>query len=164
MSVVVKCVTDIRAAALKRREFRQLLNGVDNQNEELLLHTLVSWLLREKVLVRFLAVKNHVYNFLNEKKMLPEERQNLKDQSWLSDLVFLADISGQLLNTLRKRMQGKQQLVSHLNDQMNSFRQQLLLFRHQLSERSFDYFSALKDMSGGTGCSSLVNCMPLHHQ
>ena len=31
MSVVVKCVNDIRAAALKRREFRQLLNEVDEQ-------------------------------------------------------------------------------------------------------------------------------------
>ena len=29
MSVVVKCVNDIRAAALKRREFRELLNEVD---------------------------------------------------------------------------------------------------------------------------------------
>ena len=42
-------------------------------------------------------------------------------------------------------MQGKQQLVSHLNDQVNSFRQIQQLFRHQLSERCFDNFSALKD-------------------
>ena len=42
-------------------------------------------------------------------------------------------------------MQGKQQLVSHLNDQVNSFRQKLQLFRHQLCERCFDNFSALKD-------------------
>ena len=42
-------------------------------------------------------------------------------------------------------MQGKQQLVSHLNDQVNSFRQKLQLFRHQLSKRCFDNFSALKD-------------------
>ena len=39
MSLVVKCVNDIQAAALKRREFRQLLYGVDKQNGELLLHT-----------------------------------------------------------------------------------------------------------------------------
>ena len=42
-------------------------------------------------------------------------------------------------------MQGKQQLVSHLNDQVNSFRQKLQLFCHQLSEKCFDNFSALKD-------------------
>ena len=111
MSVVVKCVNDIRAAALKKTEFRQLLNGVDKQYGELLLHTEVSWLLLGKVLARFLAVKNHVYNFLIE-KMLLEERQKLKDRSWLYNLAFLADISGQL-NTLKKRMQAKQQLVSH---------------------------------------------------
>ena len=93
MSVVVKCVNDLRAAALKRREFRQLLYGVDKQNGELLLHTEMSWLLREKALARFLAIKDHVYNFLNE-KMLLEERQNLKDRSWLNDLAFLANISG----------------------------------------------------------------------
>ena len=50
MLVVVKCVNDIRAAALKRREFRQLLNGVDEQYGELLLHTEVRWLFRGKVL------------------------------------------------------------------------------------------------------------------
>ena len=78
MSVVLKCVNDIRAAALKR-EFRQLLNGVDEQYGELLLHTEVRWLFRGKVLARFLAVKDHVYNFLCEKKMLPEKRQKLKN-------------------------------------------------------------------------------------
>ena len=144
MSVVVKCVNDIRAAALKRREFRQLLNEVDEQYGELLLHTEVRWLSRGKVLARFLAVKDHVHNFLCEKNMLPEKRQKLKDPSWLNNLAFLTDISGHL-NTLNKRMQGKQQLVSHLNDQVNSFRQKLQLFRHQLSERCFDNFSALKD-------------------
>ena len=76
--------------------------------------------------------------------MLPEKRQKLKDPSWLNDLAFLTYTSGHV-NTLNKRMQGKQQLVSHLNDQVNSFRQKLQLFRHQLSERSFDNFSALKD-------------------
>ena len=33
MSVIVKCVNNIRAAALKRREFLQLLNEVDEQYE-----------------------------------------------------------------------------------------------------------------------------------
>ena len=61
MSVVVKCVNDIQAAALKR-EFRQLLNEVDEQFGELL-HTEVRWLSRGKVLARFLAGKDHVYNF-----------------------------------------------------------------------------------------------------
>ena len=131
MSVVVKCVNHIRAAALKK-EFCQLLNEVDEQYGELLLHTEVRWLSRGKVLARFLAVKDHVYNFLCEKKMLPEKRQKLNDPSWLNDLAFWTDISGHL-NTLNKRMQGKQQLVSHLNDQVNSFRQKLQLFRHQLS-------------------------------
>ena len=48
-------------------------------------------------------------------------------------LSFLTDTSKHL-NTLNNRMQGKQQLVSHLNDPVDSFRRQKLqLFRHQLS-------------------------------
>ena len=70
MSVVVKCVNDIRAAALKRKEFCQLLNEVDEQYGKLFLHTEVCWLSLGKVLARFLTV---VYNFLCEKKMLPEK-------------------------------------------------------------------------------------------
>ena len=82
--------------------------------------------------------------------MLAKERQKLKDWSWLNDLAFLTDISVQL-KTLNKRMQGKQQLVSHLYAQVNSFRQKLQLFRHQLSERCFDNFSALKDRVAKSG-------------
>ena len=136
-------MNDIRAAALKRREFRQLLNEVDEQYGELLLHTEVRWISRGKVLARFFPVKDHVYNFLCE-NILQEKRQKLKDPSWVNNLAFLTDISGHL-NTQNKRMQGKQQLVSHLNDQVNSFRKKLQLFRHQLGERCFDNFSALKD-------------------
>ena len=113
-----------------------------------------SWLLRGKVLDWILIIKDHVYNFLNE-KMLPEERQKLKDRSWLNDLAFLADISRQL-NMLKKRIQGKQQLVSHLSDRVNSFWQKLLLFRHQLNERCFEYFSALKDRVGEPGSKLYV--------
>ena len=120
MSVIVKCVNDIRAAALKKREFCQLLNEVDEQYGELLLHTEVRWLSRGKALARFLAFKDHVHNFLCE-KMFPEKQQKLKDPSWLNDLAFLTYIS-EHLNTLNKRMQKKQQLVSHLNDPVNSFR------------------------------------------
>ena len=68
MSVVMKCVNDIRAAALKRREFCRLLNEVDEQYGELLLHIEVRWLSWGKVLARFLTVKDHMYNFLSEKK------------------------------------------------------------------------------------------------
>ena len=78
MQVVVKCANDIRAAALKRRKFLQLLNEVDEQYRKLF-HTEVRWLSRRKVLAQFLAVKDHVYNFLREKKMLLEERQKLND-------------------------------------------------------------------------------------
>ena len=68
----------------------------------------------------------------------------MADPSWVNDLAFLTYIWGHL-NTLNKLLQGKQQLVSHLNDQVHSFRQKLQLFRHQLSERCFNNFSALND-------------------
>ena len=132
---------------------------MDKQIEELRLHTEVSWFSRGKVIALFLAVKDHVYNFLHEKKMLPEELQKLNDRSWLNDLAFLTDISRQL-NTLKRRMQGKQQLVSHLNDQVNSFRQKLQLFRHQFSERCYDNFSALK-IEWGNRATNLTKLLTL---
>ena len=148
LSVVMKCVNDIRAEALEKREFRHLLSGVDKQYGELLIHTEVSWLFWGKA--RFLAFADHVNNFLHAKKMLHEERQKFKNRAWLNDLAFLIDISVQL-NTLKKRMQGKQQFVSHPYDQANLFRQKLQLFRHQLNERCFDNFTALKDIVAEPG-------------
>ena len=75
MSMIMKWVNNIRATALKRREFRRLLNEVDEQYVELLLHTEVRWLSRWKVLAWFLAVKDHVYNLYPlhlQEKHLPE--------------------------------------------------------------------------------------------
>ena len=126
---------------MEKKRISPLLNEVGEQYEELLPEA--RWLSLAEVLARFLAVKDHTYNFLSV-KILPEKRKKLKDPSWLNNLAFLTDISGHL-NTPNKRMQGKQQLVSHLNDQVNSLRQKQQLFRHQLSERFFDDFSVLKD-------------------
>ena len=55
MSVVVDIVCFIRARALNHRQFKMLLQELDSENADVLLHAEIRWLSRAKVLVRFVS-------------------------------------------------------------------------------------------------------------
>ena len=66
MSVVVDIVCFIRARALNHRQFKMLLQELDSENADVLLHAEIRWLSRVKVLVRFCELLSEMFLFVFE--------------------------------------------------------------------------------------------------
>uniref|UniRef100_A0A6P7FFP1 General transcription factor II-I repeat domain-containing protein 2-like n=1 Tax=Diabrotica virgifera virgifera TaxID=50390 RepID=A0A6P7FFP1_DIAVI len=101
MKLVVKIVNKIRAQALQRRLFRTLADEVDCQYGDLLLHSEVRWLSRERVLKRFNDVLSGIVQFFKQRD---EPTPELENSIWLRDFGFLVDIT-EKLNELNLQLQ-----------------------------------------------------------
>lgn len=147
MSDVVKMINLIRSKALKHRQFRDFLEEIESEYEDVLYFTEVRWLSRGKVLKRFFDLRAEVKAFM-EKDGVPVPV--LSDPKWLMDLAFLVDITHEL-NVLNKKLQGQGQLVSVAYDNVRAFATKLVLWKAQLSHKNLCHFPACKAlMDSGT--------------
>lgn len=70
MNLVIQMVNKIIAKALNHRQFRELLDEVDSEYSDLLLHNKVRWLSRGEVLRHFVSCLEHVKTFLKSKNLI----------------------------------------------------------------------------------------------
>jgi hypothetical protein len=70
----------------------------------------------------------------------------LSDPLWLADLASLVDLTHRL-NTLNKKLQGKEQLVPHLYAHLKAFWVKLRLFETQLRGFNAAHFPALSEIT-----------------
>ncbi|XP_073681619.1 general transcription factor II-I repeat domain-containing protein 2A-like [Garra rufa] len=114
MSVVVKCINQIRSRGLKHRRFRAFLEEMESEYGDVLYFTEVRWLSRGNVLKRFFELRAEVKAFMEKDGVAVPL---LSDPKWLMDLAFLVDITHEL-NVLNKKLQGQGQLVSAAYDNL----------------------------------------------
>ncbi|TKS65945.1 General transcription factor II-I repeat domain-containing protein 2 [Collichthys lucidus] len=112
MSVVVKCINQIKSRGLKHRRFRAFLEEMESEYGDVLYFTEVRWLSRGNVLKRFFELRAEVKAFMEKDGVAVPV---LSDPKWLMDLAFLVDITHEL-NVLNKKLQGQGQLVSAAYD------------------------------------------------
>ena len=153
MDTVVKIVNEIRSKGLKHRQFQAFLEELDTEYKDLLYHCEVRWLSRGKVLERFFKLRTEIELFLKEKKPNLTTKGGdlvtdlITDKDWQLDLAFLVDIT-LYLNTLNTRLQGRDQLITVLLDNVRGFQNKLTLFRNHMKECKLIHFKTM---------SSLVN-------
>lgn len=85
MSVVVKCVNQIRSRGLKHRSFRAFLEEMESEYGDVLYFTDVRWLSRGNVLKRFFELREEVKAFMEKDGKAVSE---LSDHKWLTDHRF----------------------------------------------------------------------------
>lgn len=140
MSVIVKCINDIRSRGLQHRQFHAFLEEIDAPHGDVLYFTEVCWLCWGNVLKRFFELRREVKTFMEQGRMdLPE----LGDPSWLMDLAFLVDIT-QELNALNLKLQGPGQLVTAAFENIKAFSIKLMLWKAHLSEKKLHHFPACR--------------------
>ena len=142
MDVVVKTINFIRSRGLNHRQFTSFLADMDSEYGEILYHTEVRWLSRGNVLKRFFALRNEIAEFM---KMKNKAVTLLADFTFLCNLAFLTDITDHL-NALNLKLQGKDQIITEMYDNVKSFKVKLRLWMKQVGEGNLVHFSTLNSL------------------
>lgn len=125
---------------MNHRTFREFLNEVDAEYEDIVYFSEVRWLSRGKVLTRFFKLRDEIEMFLTEKGNNIPELSNFK---WISELAFLVDITS-YLNELNITLQGKGKLINELFTEIKSFQLKIKLFISQLEKNNYCHFPTLQ--------------------
>lgn len=140
VAIIVKLVNFIRSKGLNHRQFRELLSDMESDYGDVLYHSEVRWLSRGQMLKRVYDLKEEIELFLDMKGKPVKE---FGDHDWMCDFAFLIDIT-QHLNELNLRLQGKDQLIHAMFDQIKAFESKLSLWESQLLSNNLVHFETLR--------------------
>lgn len=141
MNHVIQIVNKILAKALNHRQFRALLEEVESEYADLLLHNKVRWLSRGEVLRRFVACLEHVNTFLKTKGL---NYPQLDDINWLEKLHFMVDMTCHL-NTLNKSLQEQGNTALQMLEAVLSFERKLTVLARDVQRGTLSHFSSLRE-------------------
>ena len=143
MDVVISTINFIRKNGLNHRQFQTFLQTIEAEYGDVLYHTEVRWMSRGNVLNRFFDLRYEIAIFMNDKLKPVFE---LSDPGWLWSLAFLTDICVHL-NTLNKKLQGRDLLINDLLYNVKSFETKLELFKNQFIQKNFSHFPCCHNLS-----------------
>ena len=122
---------------------------MESAHRDLPLHCTSRWLSCGKLLVKFVECLDEIKIFLSNQG---KHYQELGDEKWLVDLLFLTDITTHL-NELNLRLQGAGQTVLDLFETWKSFVAKLDVYNQDVQSSTFRYFKNLQTFS----CDHEVN-------
>lgn len=142
MNLVIKMVNEIIAKALNHRQFCALLDEVDSEFSNLLLHNNVRWLSRGEVLHCFVACLEHLKTFLKSKDL---NYLQLEDTEWLEKLHFMVDMTSHL-NMLNKSLQVWGNTALQMLEAVLSFERKLTVFARDVQRGTLAHFPSLREL------------------
>ncbi|KAK1331663.1 hypothetical protein QTO34_009635 [Cnephaeus nilssonii] len=154
LTSIKKIINFIRSQSLNQRQFSAFLSELDSEYSCLSYYTEVRWLSCSKVLKQFWDLKEEICQFLITKN---QDSSLFFDTIWLQDLSFMIDITKHLnadtLSTEPNRLghcvfcynlklQGRDQIITNMCDQVKAFKCKLVLWEKQLKNEDLTHFPA----------------------
>nr|KAF6471609.1 hypothetical protein HJG59_010988 [Molossus molossus] len=141
MSTVVSCINFVKSRGFNSCQFKELLNDLDSEYDDLVYHCEVQWLSHRNMLMRFYELQDEVKQFM---EMKGKPVRVLNDSEWLCDLAFMVGIT-MYLSELTIKLQGSNKLLSSsLLSNMKSFEAKLRLWKVQLQRSNTVHFPTLE--------------------
>lgn len=142
MNEAVQIVNYIKTSALNTRLFEQLCADFDAEHRHLLFHSNIRWLSRGKLLRRLLDLRDELEIFLIEKKCGLVNK--LANKMWLLQVGYLNDIFV-ALNNLNISMQGRNQTIAGVAENLSSFKCKLKLWLSNVKRGKFAAFPSVAE-------------------
>ncbi|UYV69091.1 hypothetical protein LAZ67_6002396 [Cordylochernes scorpioides] len=136
LTPIKKFINFIRSRGLNQRQFSLFLTELESEYSGLSYYTEVRWLSCSKVLKQFWDLKEEICQFLITKN---QDITLFSDQVWLQDFSFMVDITKHL-SDLNLKLQGKDQIITNMCDQVNAFKCKLVLWEKQLKNEDLMHF------------------------
>ncbi|KAI6656267.1 Zinc finger protein [Oopsacas minuta] len=155
LNAVIKIVNLIKTSALNTRLFAQLCRDIGADHETLLFHTSVRWLSKGNMLERFSELKDEVEVFL-ENQMKFNLLALLHSKDFGVSLAYLVDIF-EALNTLNRKLQGRQSNIICHYDAIRAFIAKLDLWKYRILNKNTASFPHLDEALKGKELNKNVN-------
>lgn len=136
MNTIINIINFIRARELNHRKFKDLLEELQANYGDVILHTAVRWLSKGKVLERFFHLKHEIILFLQQSG---EEFPQLEQNEWWTLAAFLTYITMKF-NSLNLEMQGPNKIIGQMTNKVFAFEAKLQLYINELEARDFSNF------------------------
>ena len=140
LNPIKKIINFIRSRGLNQRQFSRFLNDSESEYSGFSYYTEVRWLSCSKGLKEFLDLKEEICQFLASKN---QDTTLFSDMVWWQDLSFMVDITKHL-SDLNLRLQGKDQIITNMCDQVKAFKLKLVLWENQLRNENLMHFQTCK--------------------
>jgi len=121
----VKIINFIKARPPNSRLFSLLCDDMGSEHKQLLLHSEVRWLSRDKMLTRLFELRQSVLLFVKE--INEDYTSFLVGDMWLSILAYLSDVFSKL-NELNLSLQGNSLTLLNAHDKIKGFERKLGLW------------------------------------
>ena len=128
----------------------RLINEVNAEFDDLLLHNNVRWLSKGKVLERFWTLRKELETFLLNQKS-PKAKpfvEFLQNNEKIEIVAFLSDINCHL-NDLNLKLQGKNNTVCILMSAICAFQRKLEIFKSDIQEEGLLHLPKLNSQASG---------------
>lgn len=134
---VISMINFIESKVLNSRIFNAMFDEMGSQYKSLLYYSDARWLSRGKIFSRVISLRSEIHIFLTEKNHSFAEKFN--DPTWVAMIAFLSDIF-EHLNHLNTEMQGKNQTIVDIGEQILSFKLKLAHWCEKLLRGKTGYF------------------------
>ena len=133
----IKVINFMKSRPLNSRLFRLLCKKMEAEHTQLLLHTKVRWLSRERIQNRLFKLRTEVGMFCKEHNSPYSEL--FENVGWLAKLCYLAEIFNKL-DELNVGLQGKQANILTLHDKISVFLKKLISGRKRAKKQTLHAF------------------------